>query len=171
MTELKNCPFCGSEANFIDVDRDDYIYIMCKDGENCMANMGPHYTKEAAIKAWNTRAERMDETSAAHQNERMRDWFKKRTGLDSDLLIEHMKEIDRILNTRADGWISVEDRLPPTYTNILGFCFEDYIQEAYLVRIDEYDDEEDVPIFKSNVTERYLTVTHWMPIPKPPEEG
>ena len=50
-----NCPFCGSEANFIDVDRDDYIYIMCKDGENCMANMGPHYTKEAAIKAWNTR--------------------------------------------------------------------------------------------------------------------
>ena len=60
MTELKNCPFCGSAAKFVDVDRDDYIYIMCND-EDCMADTGPHYTKESATKAWNTRANDIEE--------------------------------------------------------------------------------------------------------------
>ena len=71
--------------------------------------------------------------------------------------------------TVKDNWASVEDRLPEIGTNIIAFCFEDHIQEAWHERVDTYDDG-DVPIFKSNVTSRYLTVTHWQPLPALPED-
>jgi len=40
---------------------------------------------------------KMDEKRASEQNERMRIWFKKRTKINSELLIDHMNEIDRML--------------------------------------------------------------------------
>lgn len=39
----------------------------------------------------------MDENRANEQNERMRDWFRQRSGLEDVLLSVHMKEIDRLL--------------------------------------------------------------------------
>ena len=38
------------------------------------------------------------EERAIEQNNRMREWFKSRTGLDSTLLSEHMTEVDRLLD-------------------------------------------------------------------------
>ena len=39
----------------------------------------------------------MKENQAIDQNFRMREWFKQRTGLDTDFLNDHMEEIDRLL--------------------------------------------------------------------------
>ena len=72
--------------------------------------------------------------------------------------------------TRAGGWISVNDRLPDAYASILAFCPEDYIQEGYLVRIDKYNDKDDVPVFTSDVTGNYIQVSHWMELPKLPAD-
>ena len=44
----------------------------------------------------------MRKQNAIDQNERMRNWFKTRTGLKSDLLWDHMQEIDRLLGERAN---------------------------------------------------------------------
>lgn len=37
------------------------------------------------------------------QNTRMREWFKKRTGLESEVLADHMREVDRLLGTTSDS--------------------------------------------------------------------
>ena len=40
----------------------------------------------------------------ANQNQRMREWFKKRTGLDTELLSAHIDEIDEILEENCIKW-------------------------------------------------------------------
>ena len=50
MPELKPCPFCGSSR----VEIAGYFpFVRCK---GCEARTGSYDDKEAAIKAWNTRA-------------------------------------------------------------------------------------------------------------------
>lgn len=53
MTELKKCPFCGGEAELIELSNRDY-YVQCR---KCKAEQGKVYrAKQTAIKAWNRRA-------------------------------------------------------------------------------------------------------------------
>jgi len=66
-------------------------------------------------------------------------------------------------------WISVEDRLPEKGEHVFCYCREDYEQRGYHVKTTHWDGEGDTHEFKS-VYERYISVTHWMPLPKPPEE-
>ena len=47
--------------------------------------------------------ERMNEKSASSQNERMREWFRKRTGLDA-LLGDQMKAIDELINVPLEEY-------------------------------------------------------------------
>ena len=60
MTELKPCPFCGSEPRIIE---DLSIYWVRCDSLTCGVNAKtiPYNTRENAIKAWNTRAIDRDE--------------------------------------------------------------------------------------------------------------
>ena len=64
MTELKNCPFCGSEPELglhgPLVDGEPRIAIWCVSGKCPMDDVGGNNfdTEEAAIKAWNTRVDR-----------------------------------------------------------------------------------------------------------------
>ena len=54
MSELKPCPFCGTESRFIGTEPDGGIwYISCG---GCHANSQPVHGREKAITAWNTRA-------------------------------------------------------------------------------------------------------------------
>jgi len=53
MSELKPCPFCGGEAEYGLTFAGEEVY--CK---KCHAAMPRISTKEQAIEAWNTRAER-----------------------------------------------------------------------------------------------------------------
>ena len=57
MSELKPCPFCRGEAEFVKIgyqDRDDIIspYVFCK---NCGVTTAWYETKEEAKDAWNRR--------------------------------------------------------------------------------------------------------------------
>lgn len=73
MTELKPCPFCKNQnapklSSCIDVEacvdfeacEDDGAFCICCDYNEggCGASSGFRFTKEEAIEAWNTRAER-----------------------------------------------------------------------------------------------------------------
>ena len=53
-TALKPCPFCGGEAISRGSDYDGY-WVTCR---GCMAFPFKKNTRERAIEAWNTRAER-----------------------------------------------------------------------------------------------------------------
>ena len=54
MSELKPCPFCGSEA-FIVHFTQNACYVKC-DNHDCMASQKVYGTEAEAIEAWNTRA-------------------------------------------------------------------------------------------------------------------
>ena len=56
MSELKSCPFCGGEGIIWPFREHPFYLAICKDG--CGCQLGDFKTREEAIKAWNTRAER-----------------------------------------------------------------------------------------------------------------
>lgn len=63
-------------------------------------------------------------------------------------------------NKRADGWISVEDRLPEDSSDVLVFDSEEGMKTA------EYELNTFSVSENFNTTYRYLNnVTHWMPLP------
>ena len=55
-TKLRTCPFCGGGAKLMRFPKCDRKYVVICENEQCMASVGNYsYTKEEAIKAWNTR--------------------------------------------------------------------------------------------------------------------
>lgn len=65
MFKLKNCPFCGSPNNFVQMLEDDLVCIQCED---CEARSGPASARykgwQAAVnqtcKKWNMRAKKKE---------------------------------------------------------------------------------------------------------------
>ena len=60
MEELKNCPFCGGKAKIFNIYASGFI-PKCLNSyylDSCNCSLGEYETKEQAIKAWNTRAEK-----------------------------------------------------------------------------------------------------------------
>ena len=54
--KLLPCPFCGGEAELMRFPKCDRKYVVICENKQCMASVGNYsYTKEEAIKAWNTR--------------------------------------------------------------------------------------------------------------------
>ena len=50
------CPFCGGEAKLMRFPKCERKYVVICENEQCMASVGNYsYSKEKAIKAWNTR--------------------------------------------------------------------------------------------------------------------
>jgi len=77
MTELKNCPFCGSEPELglhgPLVDGEPRIAIWCVSGKCPMDDVGGNNfdTEDAAIKAWNTRADTEDDAQLNARKEKI----------------------------------------------------------------------------------------------------
>ena len=60
MSELKPCPFCGSEAKLI--SRGSCNYVTCSNEDECWCGMTcPVGTPEEAVRIWNRRAIDRDE--------------------------------------------------------------------------------------------------------------
>lgn len=52
MNELKPCPFCGGEAELVEVKWEEWFWVYCK---RCSAETDAFASKEKAIGAWNRR--------------------------------------------------------------------------------------------------------------------
>ena len=70
----------------------------------------------------------------------------------------------------VNEWISVEEKLPDTDDNVLVICNGEYKNIRFINAYDlaAYDSDEDEWILDS-YPEAVVTVTHWMPLPKPPK--
>ena len=83
--------------------------------------------------------------------------------------------IEKAVNDTPGLWISVEERLPKTRPSILGqksskaivaFQFDDGMQGTDTAHILNGD-----WVFEDRITVVNRAVTHWMPLPEPPEGG
>ncbi|MFR8002510.1 MAG: DUF551 domain-containing protein [Hydrogeniiclostridium sp.] len=77
----------------------------------------------------------------------------------AEYLVEHIPT-----STRSAGWISVEERLPERFEPVL-VCREKngspYVEQGY----------KDVGEWWKVYGTRTKQITHWMPLPEPPEEA
>ena len=61
------------------------------------------------------------------------------------------------------GWISVNDRLPETYVDVLGW--RPISKKITICWVDAFN----VWMHDFGTVERTLLITHWMPLPTPPQ--
>lgn len=69
------------------------------------------------------------------------------------------------------GWISVKDRLPEESKNVLVYCKGGYMSSvsfSHMWKAFNHFDSQGDPTEGDNHC--FLDVTHWMPMPEPPEE-
>ena len=80
-----------------------------------------------------------------------------------DELVKRLREADQL----ARRWISVEERLPKINTDVL-VCNEDYGKSLLGFAIcAQWDGAEWMETWNNKDAVHY--VTHWMPLPAPPE--
>ena len=77
---------------------------------------------------------------------------------------------DKASYRKQSGWISVDERLPDQYEDVLGFCH--YVYESggvfdLILTMKLTTDGKFVPFNCSPLKEGI--VTHWMPLPEPPK--
>lgn len=65
-------------------------------------------------------------------------------------------------------WIGVKKQLPDKGKNVLVYATAKYIN-GEKISIDRLEEGEKHPIWM--YTHGWFEVTHWMPLPEPPEEG
>ena len=85
------------------------------------------------------------------------------------------QEVIDFWNCREPGWISVCDDLPEEkgeYIVAYHPCHWDDVKTAITcVGLDSYRGGKIEPTYKRWAKRKYQRVTHWMPKPKPPQEG
>lgn len=69
-----------------------------------------------------------------------------------------------MLEQDVPGWISVEDRLPPTRGYYLVCTYTAYYRTQCISKV-FFDGK-----LWGSVRKRYTNITHWMPLPEPPKE-
>lgn len=140
---LLPCPFCGSPAeHYPDGDMEGYI-IMCgnKNGD-CNLQAFGFTTPEEAEKAWNTRAAMLQGGQPVSN----------RDELSSPVI--------------PDGWISCSERMPDNDESkpIAIFTGKCLGQGMFVAT---YDDDGFFDYWEGM---EIIGVTHWMPLPEPPQK-
>lgn len=64
-------------------------------------------------------------------------------------------------------WVSMKDELPPERTKVIVYT-EDGDMYMDMMYVNKFKEGIDKYIFGNQFIERWQTVTHWMPLPKPP---
>lgn len=63
-------------------------------------------------------------------------------------------------------WISVKDRLPEPDVNVLARCFYHECWQTFVCHVSKRNPGK----WYTGVAGQWVPVTHWMPLPEPPEE-
>lgn len=85
-----------------------------------------------------------------------------RTVIDALDLIDHLEARIAELEAKQPKWISVEERLPEEKESVFVHYVDGWMTIAFLL---------DGKWYQSGRGTSWLSVTHWMPLPEPPEEG
>ena len=72
---------------------------------------------------------------------------------------KYHEDWEEVFEAENDGWISVDDRLPENEDNLL--C----IGQSGIIKIASYKGD-----FYNVIGMKMSTITHWMPLPKPPKK-
>ncbi|HAE7713830.1 TPA_asm: DUF551 domain-containing protein [Salmonella enterica subsp. enterica] len=156
---LLPCPFCGSPAeHYPDGDMEGYI-IMCgnKNGDCNLQTFG-FTTPEEAEKAWNTRAA-IPQTGNFRENP-----------ISSTNNFRKIADTSTNSPVTPDGWISCSERMPNDKDYV--WCWG----KSYgWTECDTFEGYYDWSRNKwwavtDDVEEPASKVTHWMPLPEPPQE-
>jgi hypothetical protein len=191
MSEMKPCPFCGSKAltniflDYEDIENlptnviDDYEPEVTCENERCI------YGWWLSPKDWNTRPieDALNARIAELEGEiaKMKKYFHKpahgtcctcqkcghtydECRCDFDEALDDLDKANaRIAELEAaQRWVPVSERLPEPYTRVLACIKSGYMEVDY--RFAE-------PIIEVGIADFYSleNVTHWMPLPEPPE--
>ena len=94
---------------------------------------------------------------------------------DAEVFIERetsdgVKEVSLKWNARADGWISVDDRLPEVGIKVLCYRPEAEKSGDEIIKVSyALDGKNRSPQGIEHKFECWCHVTHWMPLPNPPK--
>ena len=195
--ELKPCPFCGGEANcnnmgLVDHEDKPLWWVVCLD---CKVSTHGDTTKEAAIAAWNRRPE----PKAIIPNKRISGigkcpTCKQELCMDDESLhycptcetrlITPGKgendDADAVWNRRADGWISVDERLPEDGSGspdvLVAIKYRNDLPEkspiiccGYMIDGEWWTYREHSCGAVGRDVYKGDKVTHWKPLPEPPK--
>ena len=83
---------------------------------------------------------------------------------EKDLLIQELRRENAKLRARVQEWISVKERLPEPWKQVLIYSRHDFCESAFYIGVPG----------KWRVTWNHKmldadSVTHWMPMPNPPK--
>ncbi|HAG2568124.1 TPA: DUF551 domain-containing protein [Salmonella enterica] len=145
---LLPCPFCGSPAeHYPDGDMEGYI-IMCgnKNGD-CNLQAFGFTTPEEAEKAWNTRAALLQGAEPVSHTYKL-------------------NELSGNSPVTQDGWISCSERMPDNDESkpIAIFTGKCLGQGMFVAT---YDDDGFFDYWEGM---EIIGVSHWMPLPEPPQQ-
>lgn len=70
------------------------------------------------------------------------------------------------MSKKDNGWIKCSERLPGEYDCVIVFTPPDDVRTAWL----RYDDECNKGYYFTDINIPYDFVTHWRPLPQPPED-
>lgn len=148
MDELKPCPFCGNKTPEL-VDSRVEFFVRCN---QCKPFFTVVYGKSVRHLDHITADTDEDADRISEMAFDAVDWNEiKQSAIDA-------------WNTRADGWISVEEMLPKESGRY--WCYIEY-QSDLGKQFYQWNCSFNNGLF--NTDENFHTVTHWMPLPAPPK--
>jgi hypothetical protein len=148
--KLKPCPFCGGEVKEVKLEDRGYLTICCVVGSMI------------SVEEWNTRP--IEDALQKRIAELEHDISELEQADDeSDRLIGDYKyRVERLLHLEQPRWIPVSERLPEDKNSwLIFFEKENGAYPGSYFNGDWYGSDGEI-IPSSNVT-------HWMPLPEPPE--
>ena len=82
-----------------------------------------------------------------------------------DMAISALQQQD-VTDKYVEKWISVKDRMPEPGVNVLARCFYHECWQMFVCHVSKINTGH----WYTGIAGQWVQVTHWMPLPEPPEE-